>query len=117
MRDLVLLVGTALLTSVATWLFAWLFFKVKLREQLEALRDEMGDELETRVRRGVVKGGEELLPQFRENVKQGFLDALKSGPVSTAMGEAARNVAKSGAELLGGGFDSLLKPRPRRWRS
>ncbi|MEN8720830.1 MAG: hypothetical protein ABF296_11275 [Oceanococcaceae bacterium] len=115
MISLFLLVGTAVLSSLLTWLIAWAFFRFHLSEQVDRMKDDIGRELEDRVRRGVVAGGEELLPEFREQVKQGFLDALRSGPVSSAMGEAARNVARTGAELFGSGFDNLLKPRPR-WR-
>lgn len=114
MSSIFLLVGTALLSSLFTWLIAWAFFKFHLSEQVDELKAQIGEELENRVRSGVVAGGHDLLPEFRREVKEGFLDALKSGPVSGAMGEAARNVAKTGAELLGSGFDNLLKPRPRR---
>ncbi len=114
MSSLLLLVGTALLSSLLTWLVAWAFFRFHLSEQVDELKEQIGKELEDRVRSGVVAGGRELLPEFRREVKDGFLDALKSGPVSGAMSEAARNVAKTGAELLGSGFDNLLKPRPRR---
>lgn len=114
MSSLLLLIGTALLSSVFTWLIAWAFFHLHLSEEVNALKEQIGEELEQRVRAGVVSGGKELLPEFRREVKEGFLDALRSGPVSGAMSEAAKNVAKTGAELLGSGFDNLLKPRPRR---
>jgi len=113
MSSPVLLVATALLSSLFTWLIAWVFFRLHLRAQFEQVKEQIGQDLEQRVRAGVVAGGHELLPQFRREVKEGFLDALKSGPVSGAMSEAARNVAKTGAELFGSGFDNLLKPRPR----
>lgn len=116
MTSIFLLLGTALLSSMLTWLIAWAFFKFHLADEVDALKQQIGDELEERVRSGVVSGGQELLPEFRKEVKEGFLDALRGAPVSGAMSDAARNVAKTGAELLGTGIDSLLKPRPRRRR-
>lgn len=116
MISIALAIVTALLSSACTWLIAWAFFKFRLEKQVDQLKAEIGQEVEERVRAGALQAGEELLPRFRNEVREGFLDAMKSWPSSGVVSEAARNVAKTGADILGAGFDNLLKPRPRRWR-
>lgn len=111
MSPLLQILLTALLTSVATWTLAALHYRLRGRAQLEALKAELGAEIERRVQAGAQQAGQELLPAFRIQVTEGFVDAMKRWPGAN-MGETARTVARSGADLLGAGFEGLLKPRP-----
>ncbi len=99
----------AALTSVLTWLLAYGVYRARLRDQLEQLREELAAEVEERVRRGALAAAEELLPAFRKEVADGFRDAVRS----VAGGDVARNVARTGAELVGGSLDTLFGPKKR----
>lgn len=106
MSAVILALMTALMSSVLTWLIAYLFYRKHLERRIEALREQVGAEVEERVRQGAVKAGEELLPQFRREVTAGFRDAL----VGT---DVARTMAKTGADIVGGSLDALFGQRKR----
>lgn len=100
---------TALLSSSLTWALAYWLYRRHLERRLVQLREELAEELEARVRSGAIAAGEELLPEFRREVSEGFREALRS----VAGADVARNVAKTGAEIVGGGLDTLFGPRKR----
>ncbi len=109
MSQVFLAVVTALLSSALTWVIAYLFYRHRLQDQLDRVRDQLAEEVEERVRRGAIAAGEELLPEFRKEVTEGFRDALRG----VAGGDVARTVARTGAEIVGGGLDSLFGQRKR----
>lgn len=97
---------SALATSVLTWLLAWLFYRSRLSQRMDALREDIASELEERVRRGVLSAGEEMLPEFRKQVTEGFLDAVRrTGTVS--------GMAKTSAEIVGSSLENWFGPRRR----
>ena len=106
MSYVILAVTTALLSSVFTWLIAYALYRKLAERELEEMREEVAQEVEERVRRGAIKAGEELLPQFRREVTAGFRDALVGS-------DMARSLAKTSAEIVGGGLDSLFGQRKR----
>lgn len=98
--QLLLMLGTAVLSSLLTVAVLWLAFERLVRRDLERQIDEaiseLGDEVEARVRRGV-----------REGVREG----VASLPSTEVIAGATRTAARSGADLLGG---LLGRPAPRR---
>ncbi len=110
MSDVLLALMTAVMSSVMTWLLAYLLYRKALERRIERLREELAAEVEERVRRGAIKAGEELLPEFRKEVTAGFKDALR-GVVTGS--DVARTMAKTGADIVGGGLDSLFGQRKR----
>ena len=109
MNELVLALMTALFSSLLTWCVAYAFYRARLSAQLETLRDELAQEVEERVRRGAIAAGDELLPRFRQEVTEGFREAMRG----VARGDVAREMAKTGAEMVGGSLDSLFGNKKR----
>ena len=100
--------------------FAQFLHREGVEEVLLAMDpDEAGDEgaralaeeLEQRVRAGVMSGGEELLPKFRQQVTAGFRDALVATAKGEHVEESVRAMARSGADLLEEGLGALLGRR------
>ena len=103
---------TALLSSVLTWALAYIWFKLRLQPRLDAEIKSMEDEFERRVKAGVLAAGRELLPDFRNEVREGFKEALAQSPLSMVEG-AARTVGK-GADLFGDSLNALFGLRPKK---
>lgn len=101
--SILMLVCTAVVTSLATLGLAWLLYETRLRPRLERRIEELADLLETRVHKGVKDAGIELLPAFQERVEAGFRDAMASLPE-----KGASTIAKAGANLLGEGLNTLF---------
>ena len=107
-----IVLATALLSSFGTWVLAYLWFKQRLEVQLTAQLAAMQDEFEQRVKSGVTAAGIELLPRLREEVREGFKEALAQSPLSMVEG-AARTVGK-GADLFGDSLNTLFGLRPKK---
>jgi hypothetical protein len=103
---------TALLSSMLTWALAYTWFKLRLQNQLDAQIKSIEDEFERRVKAGVLAAGRELLPDFRNEVRVGFKEALAQSPLSMVEG-AARTVGK-GADLFGDSLNTLFGLRPKK---
>ncbi len=101
--SILLLVSTAILTSLVTLGLAWWLYEARLRPRLESRLEELADLLEARVHKGVKDAGMELLPAFQERVEAGFRNAMTSLPE-----KGANTIAKAGANLIGGGLNTLF---------
>lgn len=99
---------TALCSSLLTWAVAGLWWKLRLQQQLEAQLDKLGDTLEQRVRSGVLSAGEELAPQFRGEVEQGFRKALIAVASGADIDDSVKAMAKSSMDLVNSGLSALL---------
>lgn len=110
MKELALALMTAVFSSAMTWCLAYLFYKARLANQMDQMRQELADEVEERVRRGAVSAGEELLPEFRREVTEGFREAMRG----VARGDMAKEMARTGAEIVGGSLDSLFGAAKKR---
>ena len=104
--SIVLLVCTAVLSSLCTLGFGWWLYESRLRRRLESRMEELADILEARVHKGVKEAGIELLPAFQERVEAGFKDAMASLPE-----KGASAMAKVGASLIGEGLSGLFGRR------
>lgn len=100
---------SALLTSLLTWSLAYVFYRARLSEQVDALREELAEEVEARVRAGAIAAGQELLPSFRREVTEGFREAMRG----VARGDMAKEMAKTGAGIVGGSLDTLFGGKKR----
>lgn len=101
------IIFTAVLSSLLTATFAALVIAWWLRRHYQREEARLAELVQERVRAGVAQAGEELLPEFRAEVTAGFIDAVKRLPQAGVMGEAARNMARSGADLLGAGLEGF----------
>lgn len=100
-----LLIG-ALLNAVVTLGLAALVYLLVLRPALDRRLEQLAQEIETRVQRGVEAAGYEMLPAFRTQVREGFLEAIAQWPSSEF-----RNVTRTGAGLVEDGLNSLFGRR------
>lgn len=98
---------TAALTSLMTWGLAYLLFRGYVQKRLEQEVLKLQEEFEERVRRGVRTAGADLLPELREQVKQGLLDGLNQSKAAGLVEDTAR-VVSTGAGLVESGLSALL---------
>lgn len=105
---LMTIVLTAVVTAIVTVGLMALVHQWVLRPRLERRLEALADELEQRVRSGVISGGEELLPKFRQQVTAGFRDAIVATAKGEHVEESVRAMARSGADLLEEGLGALL---------
>lgn len=118
-HDVLLVSLTALASSAMTLLLAYVIHRRHLRPQLDQQLEQVQVEFEARVKAGVLEAGQELLPQFREQVKLGFTDALAASHTAGLVEETAKvmSVGKDlGAGIVETGLNALFglgKP-PRR---
>ena len=101
-------ITTALASSVLTWVLAGLWWKLSLQGQVDAKLAALGDTLEQRVRDGVLSAGEELAPQFRGEVEQGFRQALIAVASGADIDDSVRAMARDSIDLVSSRLSSLL---------
>jgi hypothetical protein len=106
LTSLLMVVLTAVLSSLCTLGVAGWFYQARLRERLDRRVEALAEELERRVHDGVKAAGIELLPAFQERVEAGFKNAMASLPE-----KGASAVAKAGASLIGEGLNTLFGRR------
>lgn len=106
-----IIVVTALLSSAFTLIFAYALYKVVFEKQLDRYVDELAEEFQKRVHDGAIDAGEELMPEFRDNVKEGFTEAISSISTVGVVENTAKGVAKTGADIVGEGLNTLLGRR------
>ncbi len=91
--DIIWLFFSALVASLLTIGAAWLWWRKSLRRELDILLDEkiekLGDEIEQRVRQGVV-------------------DGVSSIPSAEVLQSATRTASKTGAAIIGDGIAAIL---------
>jgi hypothetical protein len=103
LTTLLIVVSTAVLSSLCTLGLAFWVYEVRLRSRLEARMEELAVILEARVHKGVKDAGIELLPEFQARVEAGFRDAMTSLPE-----KGASSIAKAGASFIGDGLNTLF---------
>ncbi|MGB1581820.1 MAG: hypothetical protein ACPHER_09980, partial [Nevskiales bacterium] len=52
-------------------------YQLFVRKKMERRMMEMADIVQDRVKRGAIEAGQDLMPQFREKVTEGFKQALR----------------------------------------
>ncbi len=89
---------TAALTSCSTLLLALFWFRTRVRRQLDVAFEEKLQEVEERLG--------ELIEQ---RVSEGVVKGVAAIPSREVLRDTTRNVARTGAELVEEGLDSLLR--------
>lgn len=93
---------TALLSSILTLGILSLVAKRMILPKLKLwLQEEMLPEFREQVKNGAVDSGDILLPKFRENVRDGFNDAVRDQMAGQVFEDAAKTVAKKMETGLG----------------
>ncbi|HQC71710.1 MAG TPA: hypothetical protein PLE42_03225 [Candidatus Competibacteraceae bacterium] len=124
---LILVVATALASSLLTLLLGGLLLRHWLLPRLEA----MSMALEARVKAGADAAAVEMLPQvraelvagfreaaieslpaFREEVRKGFIEALTVTNAAELLDRTARKVVRTGSSLVESGLNLLRPARP-----
>lgn len=107
MSTLLTVIATALLSSAFTLLGAFLVFRYLLSTQLSRLREHLDQELnqiaadlEERVQSGVENGAREVLPEFREEVRQGFKEAMVDTVSGDVLTQTTQSVARKSGKVL-----------------
>ncbi|MEM9556528.1 MAG: hypothetical protein AAGC60_19880 [Acidobacteriota bacterium] len=93
----------AVVSSLLTLGGAWWIYRHRVREQLER-------ELEDRVRSALDDLGEVV----EARVRRGVLDAVASLPSTELLADTTRTAARTGAQIVGAGLDTLLRGGRRR---
>lgn len=118
-HDVMLVLLTALMSSAITLLLGYLIYRRYLEPRLDRQLQQIQAEFEARVKAGVRAAGMELLPDFREQVKLGFTDALSQSHTAGLVEETAKvmSVGKDlGAGIVETGLNALFgrgKPTKR----
>jgi hypothetical protein len=110
-HDVMLVLLTALMSSAITLLLAYLIYRRHLEPQLDQRLEQIQAEFEARVKAGVHEAGMELLPEFRQQVKLGFTDALSQSHTAGLVEETAKvmSVGKDlGAGIVETGLNALF---------
>lgn len=70
------IVITAIGSSLLTLLFSYVFYVLYLRGVLDRKLDDKLELARAKVKEGMKEAGMELLPRFREEVREGFKEAM-----------------------------------------
>lgn len=108
-----MLIGTALASAGFTLILVWLVMKFIVFPRIQRDMEAAQDEFEQRVHKGVQAAGEELLPAFREQVRLGFRDALKSTETAEML-ERHASMVNRGADLISDSLGDLFGVKKRR---
>lgn len=96
---------TAFLSSILTLGILSLVAKRMILPKLKLwIEEELLPEFREQVKNGAVDSGETLLPEFRHNVREGFNDAIRDQMAGQMFEDAAKNVAKKMETGLGALF-------------
>lgn len=105
------IVLTAILSSVLSGLFTslafYFYFKYLERTKLNSVLDEYLELVKARLKEGFEESGRELLPEFKEEVRQGFKAGLADVLGGELIDQTARTIAKSSADIVESGFNLL----------
>jgi len=104
---------SSLLGGIMTSVSLYLYFKYLERKKLNAVLDEYIEIVKARLKEGFEEAGVELLPQFKEEVRQGFKEGLNDVLSGELIDQTARSIAKSGADIVESGFNLLKSALPK----
>lgn len=99
-------VATALLSSLLTLGIAHLVFRKHLKDRLDA---ELGKAIE--------RFKEEVGPEMEARVKKGVMEGIKSIPSKELLRDTTRSIAKTGLDIMGDSFKMATRPRGSSGRS
>lgn len=115
LTQIAIIFGTALLSSSLTLGLVYLIYQASWKKRLYAEMDEYADIIKQKLKEGAIEAGEELLPDFRAHVREGFKEAMTDSLKGELLERSAREVARSGSDLVESGLNLLLgKSIPRK---
>ncbi|MBX7057334.1 MAG: hypothetical protein K1X75_04665 [Leptospirales bacterium] len=107
-------VGSAILASCFTLLGSYLLFRASLKARLYQEIDELAELMKARLREGVIEAGRELKPDFRDEVREGFKEAMGSALSGEIIEQAARKAAQNSTSIVEQGLNMLLGRPPEK---
>ena len=115
LHDTLMLLLTALCSSLLTWCIAWWVYRSSLESKLDRRLEQLQVEFEARVKSGVTAAALELLPELRKQVSQGFVEAVAQSRAAGLVEDTAK-VVSAGAGIVETGLNALFgfaKPTKR----
>ena len=104
--------GSAFLSSALTLTIVYIIFHSSWKKQLYADMDEYADIIKQKLKEGAIEAGAELLPDFRQQVREGFKEAMTDSLKGELIERSARDMARSGTDLMETGLNLLLGKNP-----
>lgn len=99
---------SALLSSCFTLLGFYFLFRIFLNRRLKRQLDESALLIKKRLQEGVLEAAKDILPEFREEVRQGFTEALSRALSGEIIPQTARQLAKNSQGIVEQGLSFLL---------
>lgn len=108
------IVLTALLSSAATAGALYVLWRQVLVPDLERRARELADEATAKASADLTAAGEQLIPQFRQAIRDGIQDAVLSPPTER-LGQTARGVTTAGVNVVEASLRRIFgTPQPPR---
>ncbi len=105
---------TALLASVFSFIAVYVLFVTVIKKEIMAIVGPAGDEVQSKVKQGVMDGIDEEIEKHREEigsviesrVKQGILEGVKAIPSADVLQGTTKAMAQTGLDLVEDGLSA-----------
>ncbi len=108
-----MILASALLSSVLTLALGFYYFDRRYKEQLTAELDQRAEAYRRRFQEILDQEAEKLGKNIETRVRQGVLDAVASLPSTEVIQETTQSVVKTGVDLMEAGLSTFLGTKPR----
>lgn len=98
--NLILILGTALLSSLLTVVLGLIIFKLFLLNRLKRELDEFIVTARAELKTEILETADEILPRFRTEVSEGFKEALASATGADLLEKTARSAMQTSAGIM-----------------
>ena len=99
---------SGILSSLFTLAVLTIYLRTTLKNKINKEAKEAGDLIKERIHSAVMEAGEELLPKFRDEVKNGFTDAFTRALSGEIIPQTARQLAKNSQGIVEQGLSFIL---------
>ncbi len=106
--QIIVICCTAMLSSMFTLALVYALYQATWKKKLYAELDEYAGILKQKLKEAAQEAGAELLPDFRAQVREGFKEAMTDSLKGELIERSAREMAKSGSEIMETGLNLLL---------
>ena len=107
-----IMIATALLSSIFTISLSLIAYRVFIKKSLKNQLEEAGELVKSKMQEGVLQSARELLPEFREEVSEGFKEALADSLSGDVVHRTAMSMAKNSTSMVEQGLNLLMgKPQ------
>ncbi len=104
---------SSILSGIMTSVALYLYIRYLQRNRLHAALDEYIEIVKTHLKQGFEEAGRELLPEFKEEVRQGFKEGLADVLSGELIDQTARSIARSGVDIVESSFNLLKGAWPK----